>query len=105
MKAFGPKHAHEDVETCATPVGKACLWCEETLIEGDKGFLVGCSQDIDESGEVPYHRECMLRSLFGSVGHQNKKCSCLGSTEEDPSGMTRREAASAATELYTKQHS
>lgn len=105
MKAFGPKHAHEDVETCPTPAGKPCLWCDENIVDGDKGFLVGCCEEIDKSGEAPYHRECMLRSIFGSVGHQKKKCSCFGGTEEDPPEMTKREAAKAATELYTKQYS
>ncbi len=102
MKAFGPPHAHHSLEVCPTPVGKPCLHCEEKFVEGDQGFMMDCSHEIDPSGEVGQHRECQFRTLFGSVGHQQKKCSCFGGTEEDPPNMTPREAAKAAMDLHDK---
>lgn len=100
MKAFGPAHAHKDLEVCPVPVGQKCLNCEEPFVENDQGFVMGCSPEIDSSGQVGVHRECQFRMIFGSVGHQNKTCSCFGgSTEEDPPNMTKREAAKAAMEM------
>lgn len=48
------------------------------------------------------HRECFMRQAIGSVAHQEKRCSCFipGSDCGDPPGMTRREAAKAAVELF-----
>lgn len=51
----------------------------------------------------PWHQECTIRSIIGSVGHQEKRCSCFGGTEEDPEGMTKREAAKAAYDLFTQR--
>jgi len=50
------------------------------------------------------HGECLLRQVVGSVAHLEKRCGCFvaGSTAGDPEGMTPREAAKAATELYEK---
>lgn len=92
MMAFGPKHASDALETCEVPVGRQCIWCEEKFVEGDKGFL--------DAGGTPLHRECFFRSLFGSVGHQKKTCSCYGGEEDDPPGMSKRQAALAALELF-----
>lgn len=103
MKAFGPTHASPDLQTCPVPVGTKCLLCEEVFIDGDKGFLVPYSGP-DGDSEVGQHRECFFRSIFGSVGHQKKKCSCFGGTEEDPPGMSKRQAAIAAFDFYTRKH-
>jgi hypothetical protein len=51
-------------------------------------------------GASPVHRECLVRMVVGSVGHQLRRCSCFGGGEEDPPGMTPREAARAALELF-----
>jgi hypothetical protein len=41
------------------------------------------------------HRECLVRSLVGSISHLEGKCSCFvpGAIEGDPPGLTRRAAA------------
>lgn len=80
--------------------------CGEAIAEGDSGFL----EDVVESlvplvqREAPRHRECLLRRVLGSVGHQQGKCSCFGGTYEDPPDMTPREAARAAVAYYEAQH-
>lgn len=48
------------------------------------------------------HYECGLRMVIGSVGHLLGKCHCYGGTMEDPEGMTRRQAAQAACELWER---
>ena len=82
-----------------TPVGDRCLYCEETIVEGDSGCIFPY---LDSEGPrlIAEHRECFLRHIFGSVGHQRGKCSCYGGTEEDPEGMTKREAARAAVRFF-----
>lgn len=67
-----------------------CVWCDEPILAHEH--------------RAPYsdawHDECGLRSIIGSVGHQERRCSCFGGTEEDPPGLTRREAAVAAALLF-----
>jgi hypothetical protein len=75
-----------------------CAWCGEVILEGEATAikLVGCDHR--------FHRECMLRSIVGSVAHQTRRCSCYGGTEDDPPGLTKREAARKAFELFTLTH-
>lgn len=99
MKVFGcSPYLSANLEVVPTPVGEPCLYCQEPILAPDIGFIV---PHLDETGprDAAQHRECMLRHLFGSVGHQMKKCSCYSGTEEDPPGMTPRQAASAAMDL------
>src|SRR4051812_31533512 len=79
----------------ATPVGQACLHCEEEIKEGDEGEMMPGGGAIR-----PVHAECLLRMVMGSVGHQQRRCPCYNGTEEDPPGMTTRQAAIAAAEYF-----
>jgi len=58
-------------------------------------------------GEVTdsyWHRECLMRNILGSVGHQRGECSCCGGEGPgDPPDMTKREAAKAAVVEYAKK--
>lgn len=74
-----------------------CLWCEEVIGPGEPFEITNC-------GALRLHRECIIRSVVGSVGHQQKTCSCFGGTMEDPAGATRREAAIAAATLFVSSH-
>jgi hypothetical protein len=67
--------------------GPSCGWCEEPVLGTDERA---------PNYQQPMHYECGLRAALGSLGHQRKRCSCYGGAEEDPSGMTRRQAAVAA---------
>lgn len=63
-----------------------CKWCDEEMTKRDFPPADG-----------PYmHYECAARAVIGSVGHIEGRCTCYGGTEEDPPGLTRREAAKAA---------
>lgn len=94
MKFFGPERFKKpDEELVPVPIGESCQWCGEGFKADDMGEYLGA---------IPFHHECTIRSVIGSLGHQQKKCSCHGGTEEDPEGMTRREAAIAAAEYHYK---
>lgn len=92
-KFFGhPRLKREGEETIATPVGSICTFCTEPVKEGDMGTV------YDNGGVA--HYECSLRGVAGSVGHQLGRCSCYGGTEEDPPGLTYRQAAIAAARIF-----
>lgn len=74
---------------------KICVWCEEPVLADEQHPMYG----------QPMHQECGVRSVAGSVGHIHGECSCFGGTEEDPKGMTRREAAKAALEAFMVRNS
>ena len=95
MKVFGDGFWHQELERIPTPVDQLCLYCVEPIVDGDCGVETPYLGPTEQT-TVVQHKECFLRGVLGSVGHQRKKCSCFGGTEEDPPGMTRREAAKAA---------
>jgi hypothetical protein len=70
-----------------------CQYCEEPIGEGEPFEMVN-------GGAAALHRDCMIRMVVGSVGHQRRQCSCFGGTQEDPVGASRREAAKAAAREY-----
>jgi hypothetical protein len=72
------------------PVGQPCMYCGEAILEGTDGFR--------DSVNNPFHRECFLRLLLGSVAHQMRACSCfLGEQAVDcPERISRRHDARLA---------
>lgn len=101
MRAFGqnvdPKWSPE-LDPVDTPVGQACIYCGEPIAAGEVGILMPWYDGV-VTKEVPQHRECTIRGIFGSVGHLTKACHCFGGNAEDPEGMTKRQAAKAAAEM------
>lgn len=93
---FGPpEHRKPDETQIPAPVGVACIHCSEQIAPADIGT-------VSPSGQV-LHYECGLRAIVGSIGHQLGRCSCFGGNEEDPEGLTVREAAIAAARLWTER--
>lgn len=76
-------------------VSHKCQYCYEEIINGEP-------REITNGGEAVLHRDCAIRLIVGSVGHQCRTCSCFGGVEGDPEGMSRREAAHAAADLFRK---
>ena len=76
---------------------RTCPMCEEPIWPGETF--------VEEMGGNRLHKVCLLRSVVGSVAHQERRCSCYvaGSEEGDPEGMTRKQAAEAAVELWEKK--
>lgn len=90
---FGPEDRRKEWERrIPTPVGETCLLCAEPIAEGDCGTINFVDQVT--------HYECEMRLAVGSVGHLMGRCYCKGGTEEDPPGMTIREASIAACNLW-----
>lgn len=73
-----------------------CMWCEEPVTAADAAI---------EMAAGTWHKECAMRMVVGSIGHLDRKCSCYvksGPTEDDPPGLTRREAASVAARRFAQ---
>lgn len=97
-----------DTPHCETPVGLPCTHCDEPIEPGDQGVCLPCVTLVGGepiSSVMPYHLNCHLRTIFGSVGHQIGVCHCPTGTQEfeDPPGLTLREAANAAVDLARRR--
>lgn len=113
--SFGPER-HPDFRWLPTPVGKVCSWCVESIDVQDTGFAIRTMTpdgrwrcevtsgvlEIDGGFYVVQHLECHLRGVIGSAAHVQRRCSCYvpGATETDDPGLTRRQAAALAVELW-----
>ena len=97
----------QTTEQKPTPVGQVCYHCGEAIEEGNRGFLMPVvtlpEQEVAEPPFQIIHLECLIRTTVGSLGHLHKKCSCYGGNEDDPPGMTKRQAAIAAFEEFSRQ--
>lgn len=91
---FSPMCADDEVAHVPTPVGVPCSWCEEPFDADACGYFY--------AGQNPpaVHVECFVRQIVGSVGHQLRRCACFGGDEDDPPGVSRREAAQRAAALF-----
>jgi hypothetical protein len=83
-QAFGTWNAPitDDDVPIATPVGSVCVWCQESVKEGDNGR-------ISPTGSTE-HRECCLRNAMGGIGHLvDHDRYCRGELGTD-AGLSRR---------------
>ena len=75
-----------------------CSWCTELVVPGD----------LRHSLLPTYHYACGLRVTLGSIGHAQGTCSCFiknGTAEDDPPGLTRRQAAQLVADYVRQQQS
>lgn len=80
-----------------TPAGAVCYQCDEGIEPDDTGVILGPA--------AACHLNCFLRTVFGSVDHQLGRCSCRGlEGDGDPPGLTRRQAADAAVDLFYRRN-
>lgn len=80
-----------------TPVGDHCMYCSEIIAAGESGITMPYMRDAHLKPErAPAHIECFLRSIIGSVAHQQHRCSCYGGTEDDSDARSYREQAREA---------
>ncbi len=106
MRIFGKpwdSPATDDAEIVPTPIGEVCFHCEEAIESGDSGVRQNL-YGIDGVRVIHEHRDCFLRSILGSAGHQLGLCSCQGGDYDDPPGMTKRQAATTAVALFYHLH-
>jgi hypothetical protein len=88
------------------PVGMSCSWCAEAIETGDSGVVMPHVEEPKPGVFVtrirPLHCNCHLRSVIGPLVHVEEQCGCYTShfTDNDPPGMTRRQAADAAVDAF-----
>jgi hypothetical protein len=71
-----------------------CIYCNEPILPGE------VYQPFN-GGRDAMHRECAIRSIAGSVGHQNRTCYCFGGQGTgDNETKTVRENAKLAAVLF-----
>lgn len=113
LRWFGRRYAAEVYSDCPqipTPAAQPCGHCGEAIEPDADGFVLPTVVIRPDgsltAGDMPLHRNCHLRSIVGSIAHQQRRCGCFvaGSTEHDPPGMTIRQAADAAVAYYEKRY-
>lgn len=70
-----------------------CAYCKEPFSVHDADWP---RHRMNPYTEQHMHPMCLMRSVWGSVGHQRGLCSCFGGDVEDPPELTLRQAAMAA---------
>jgi hypothetical protein len=75
-----------------------CAYCEEPIEASEQQSRF--NEISEASGWLPkavaMHRACFVRSIVGSVGHQQRRCSCYGFEDVSEIGLTPRAAAREA---------
>lgn len=105
MKFFGPTPWNPHLERTEIPVGSPCDWCTEVFTAEDLGLVLPYLT-ADGLDRTCYHRECMLRSVIGSVAHQQQRCSCFRGPDSDTAEeeyLGKRIAAQMAAQLSANQ--
>ncbi len=73
-----------------------CPYCGEAMAESDDVVRSNSQQSL--------HRECFVRLIAGSVGHQRRQCLCYGGAHNgEPEGVTKREGARMALAEFRRQ--
>lgn len=74
----------DDATPVDTPVGVACLRCNEQIIDGDRGFIFPIAGDVEDrhiiNADEDWATTAMHRECFNSevMGHIVGVCSCTG---------------------------
>lgn len=69
-----------------------CDWCDEPILP---------DESTHQLVNAIMHKECFARAILGSIAHLRGTCACYGGDEDDPPGMTKREAARMAASFAT----
>lgn len=77
------------------PEGQPCLLCGEAFAPGDSGEMTVAFTADGAAREAYIHKECMMRSVVGSVAHLEGRCICHGGEPGSAPVRTLREDALA----------
>lgn len=96
------------LEPGPTPVGEECMFCDEAIVDGDRGSWMQAVSMTDQGPAPcwhPAHRECQLRSVVGGLAHLAGRCSCQGGPGPTPEekAMSEREEALAVWDIWTRR--
>jgi hypothetical protein len=75
-----------------------CPHCDEPIVHGEVTRLIN-----DLGALTLFHEECVIRMVAGSAAHQLGDCACNGGTREDPPGLTKRQCAMLAFDMFNMQ--
>ena len=82
-----------------------CFWCDEDVGPANTSVSILHIGTEPRFKYMPWHRECLARSIIGGVNHQQGNCYCCGGdADPDPPGLTKREAAIMAFHLWELTH-
>lgn len=70
-----------------------CIYCDEEILPEER-------MPPDAHGAQDIHRECLIRSIIGSVAHQKRLCRCHGKVHEDDARLSIRQNAKAAMDYF-----
>jgi hypothetical protein len=111
----------------ATPVGKECFFCEEAIVEGDRGVFIVANPCMAESmaedhivwlfTQHPYdpnrgyvsigmnaaHRECQFREVMGGIGHHEDHVRWCLTEHDTDGGRTRHQSSIEVWERLTRE--
>lgn len=79
-----------------------CDWCGEEVKVTQEDHRLVTVMDTKGIHQRPRHRDCDVRAVAGSLGHQLGLCQCRGGPGvlDDPPGLSRRGAARLAALLF-----
>lgn len=64
MKRFGGPWGCEGCEETETPVGVACFYCHEAILEGDEGVVMPMLGENGKWRAVAEHRRCLIAQII-----------------------------------------
>jgi hypothetical protein len=81
----------EEATEAPVPIGYRCLFCEEIIVADESGVITPyLGIGMGEPQRRPGHIECWLRSVLGSVAHQEQRCTCFGGSIDDSDDRSYR---------------
>lgn len=76
------------------PVGEFCVWCQEPIVENDRGTCM-MGMNADETWQRMYaHIECGFMNVTGPIAFHEGRCKHAGGADpcHDPNMTYRQEA-------------
>jgi hypothetical protein len=88
------------IQQLDAPVGHACLWCHQPIMDTDRGlFRAAISDQPGQDGQPgtagtvePVHMECDLRAALGNLTHLQGRCGHIGDCNDQETGTWREQA-------------
>lgn len=83
-----PSGVCDDGTQVPTPVGENCILCKTLILTSHQGSFIG-----SEIGLQPAHKECLLRSVTGGIGHYRDHQFWCREKGDPDGGLTYRDSA------------
>jgi len=109
---------HRRVVQQPTPVGRPCMYCQEPVVEGERGLFRTAEVKADENTDpallvpgnpeyavavLPVHAECDIREMLGGIDHLERRCLCCTGVSADPYPGTKRDEARACWDWWNEK--